>query len=316
MNTYQIVTECILRDLRAGIIPWHRPYSLKSIGALNYVSRKPYSFLNRLLLGRDGEFITENQLLERGGSFAPSGLSEAELDEWAAARYSDRQMENWWNTLSYADKDQKYQSRRLSRTVTFFKNVTAVEENDNEDGATEERIRRFPILKLYNVYSLDDTVGVPSKLESSEQAFSTSHPAGQIVEQYCRRTGVSIVSGPGLNPSYSLDDDTVRVPSADCFRDENERLVTLFSLLVRSALRSGRAVTSAPRDLDTLDLAAEMGASMICVMLELDTEEVFRNQTASVGRWISRLGEDCHLITRAAAAAEKAAAFVLNDIDD
>ena len=69
-NVYQMVTDRIVAQLEQGLVPWHKPWTgvgLEDGGAVNYVSRKPYSMLNQMLLGREGEYLTFKQSKERGG---------------------------------------------------------------------------------------------------------------------------------------------------------------------------------------------------------------------------------------------------------
>lgn len=67
MNVYELVTNKVMEQMKQGIIPWHRPWTGVADGAINYVTRKPYSLLNQMLLGRDGEWLTFKQIKERGG---------------------------------------------------------------------------------------------------------------------------------------------------------------------------------------------------------------------------------------------------------
>jgi antirestriction protein ArdC len=65
MNVYEIVTDRILSELAKGNIPWRRPWRTEG-PAINYVTRKEYRGINRLLLG-GGEYLTFKQIRERGG---------------------------------------------------------------------------------------------------------------------------------------------------------------------------------------------------------------------------------------------------------
>lgn len=63
-SVQEIITEKIIEKLEAGIIPWHQPWYSKP--AINYVSGKEYSGINRLLLD-GGEYLTFKQIQELGG---------------------------------------------------------------------------------------------------------------------------------------------------------------------------------------------------------------------------------------------------------
>jgi len=66
MQVNEIVTSKIIEKLEAGTIPWQKPW----IGspAINYVSRKPYTGINVLLLDKGGEFATFKQIQSLGGT--------------------------------------------------------------------------------------------------------------------------------------------------------------------------------------------------------------------------------------------------------
>ena len=66
-NVYQMVTDRVIEQMQQGIIPWHRPWTGAADGAMNYVTRRSYSLLNQLLLGRDGEWLTWKQIQDCGG---------------------------------------------------------------------------------------------------------------------------------------------------------------------------------------------------------------------------------------------------------
>ena len=70
MNVYQIVTGRIIKELEKGLIPWRKPWidiRLQS-GAYNRVSKKPYSLMNQMLLGLEGEYATYKQWNALGGT--------------------------------------------------------------------------------------------------------------------------------------------------------------------------------------------------------------------------------------------------------
>lgn len=50
LNVYTIVTDRILAALAAGIVPWRKPWNGVANVPTNYVSRKPYRGVNRILL--------------------------------------------------------------------------------------------------------------------------------------------------------------------------------------------------------------------------------------------------------------------------
>ena len=57
-DIYESITNKILEQLAQGVIPWQRPWHGGLEGAKSYVTGKPYSLLNQLLLGREGYYLT------------------------------------------------------------------------------------------------------------------------------------------------------------------------------------------------------------------------------------------------------------------
>ena len=67
-NVYEMVTDRIIAELEKGVIPWEMPWqSGNPNGAFNRISKKPYSLLNQILLGKDGEWLTFKQVNDLGG---------------------------------------------------------------------------------------------------------------------------------------------------------------------------------------------------------------------------------------------------------
>ena len=67
VDVYDIVTEHIIAEMEKGIIPWQQPWCGGSDEAISYTSRKPYSLLNQMLLGKPGEYLTYKQAVALSG---------------------------------------------------------------------------------------------------------------------------------------------------------------------------------------------------------------------------------------------------------
>lgn len=61
-DIYSTITDRIIAELEAGIIPWNKPWTGTRDGAISYATGKPYSLLNQLLLGKPGEYLTFKQV--------------------------------------------------------------------------------------------------------------------------------------------------------------------------------------------------------------------------------------------------------------
>ena len=74
-DVYQIVTDRIVSQLEQGVIPWRMPWNGGFNGAVSYTTGRPYSFLNQMLLGESGEYLTFNQVKTLGGNVKKGAMS-------------------------------------------------------------------------------------------------------------------------------------------------------------------------------------------------------------------------------------------------
>src|SRR5574344_2278040 len=61
-SVFTLVTERILDNLYKDIVPWDKPWNGGEDCATSYITGKPYSALNQMLLDRSGQYLTGNQL--------------------------------------------------------------------------------------------------------------------------------------------------------------------------------------------------------------------------------------------------------------
>lgn len=61
---YEMVTNQIVEQLEAGVIPWRKPW--RNGGAVNWKTQQPYRGINTMLLV-EGEYATFKQITEAGG---------------------------------------------------------------------------------------------------------------------------------------------------------------------------------------------------------------------------------------------------------
>lgn len=125
-KVYQYVTERIIKKMEEGVIPWQKGWN---VPALNYITRKPYRGVNKLLLD-GGEYLTFNQVQQLKGKIKKGAKAEM--------------------VVFY---------------TSYTKTITII---NAETGEEEEKEVSIPVLKYYNVFNLKDIEGIPSKLEKVE----------------------------------------------------------------------------------------------------------------------------------------------------
>lgn len=293
-NVYQMVTDRVIEQMQQGIIPWHQPWTgagLLEDGAINYVSRKPYSLLNQFLLGRDGEWLTFKQIQERKGKIKKGVKAHFVVF---------------------------YQMNVKQETVKV----------KNEQGEIEERTKEkcIPVLRYYNVFHIDECDGIESKVQQVEQQpgnqLQPVERAEQVINSYVERENLKFnnqsISGDAY---YSPMRDEVVVPKLSQYQIAEEYYSTTFHELTHSTMKEGRCnrrqdgaiAAFGGEDYSREELVAELGSAMLCKQVGIDCEKAFKNSVAYIQSWMKALKNDNKAIVWAAARAEKAAKYIMGE---
>lgn len=295
VDVYQMVTDRVLEQIEQGIIPWHKPWNAATLSedalAISYTSRKPYSFLNQMLLGRNGEWLTFNQVKERGGNIkkgAHAGI-----------------------VVFY----KKYQVKKTKRVKDAEGN-----EFDKEVSST------IPVLKHYPVFHIDDCEGIESKIKVEEKPKESKvqpiKRAEKIVKDYLKAQPLLKLHNdrPSNRAYYTPMWDEITVPMLSQYKEKEEYYSTLFHEMVHSTGHStrlnreeGMGNKFASHAYSREELVAELGSAMLCTNIKIDTEVAFKNSVAYIKGWASKLKEDTKAIVWAASRAEKAARYILGE---
>ena len=294
-NVYQMVTDRIVAQLEQGLIPWHKPWTgvgLEDGGAVNYVSRKPYSMLNQMLLGREGEYLTFKQIKERGGSIKKGAKAGV---------------------------------------VVFFTTTTYTKREEvQEDGSTETvsvmKEHLMPVLKYYNVFHIDDCEGIESKIKVEEDAgpkISPIESAEKVLNGYVEREKELQFRNniPTDRAYYSPTLDLISVPMLTQYEIAEEYYSTTFHEAVHSTMPENRCNRKSEQKLAAFgsedysreELVAEIGSAMLCNNVGIDCEKAFKNSVAYIQGWLKKLKNDNRMIVWAASRAEKAAKYILGE---
>lgn len=296
LNVYQLVTDRIIEEMKKGIIPWNRPWtgaSLDDGGAINYVTRRPYSLINQLLLGREGEYLTFKQIQACKGRIKKGAKSQI--------------------VVFY--------------TSVLRNKVKQVDENGNEIDVETTKYLRMPILKYYNVFHIDDCEGIETKIKADEPIATTQpiESADNIINDYLsRETKLSFQNDKPSNKAYySLAHDKVVIPMISQYHNAEEYYSTAFHELTHSTIPAYRCDRKAENanaffgndDYSREELVAEISSAMICNAIGMDNNKRFRNSVAYIQNWLKVLSNDNKMIIWAAARAEKAAKYIMNKKD-
>ena len=192
--------------------------------------------------------------------------------------------------------------------ITFFKFIDK-DKNDKKAG-------RFPILRFYNVWNLEQTenVKVPAKSQEELKQFEDINSAEDILDKTSVRPQTN---HGGVRACYFPQLDVINLPEKGAFSNIEHYYNTHFHELVHSTGHADRL----KRDLANLfgdhkyskeELIAEMGSAFLCGIAGFESVTI-EDSAAYIRNWKRKLQneDNVKLIVQAASAAQKACDLIL-----
>lgn len=287
-KVYQMVTDRIVEQMNKGIIPWRKPWHGGSIVSAEDVA---ISYVSRRA------YSTLNQwLLGEPGEYL-----------------TFKQIQDLGGKIRKGEK---------SKMVVFY---TKYEYKTTDEKTGEEKLHCIPVLRYYNVFHINQTEGIKSKVVPGEVVVVESDTdADAVIAAYVERTGLKFQNDrPSAKAYYSPGTDTVVVPMKGQYDHIAEYYSTTFHELTHSTLKADRCDRKAENenaffgnaDYSREELVAEMGSAMLCSHCGVETERTFKNSVAYLQNWLLALKNDPKMIVWASSRAEKAARFILGEPD-
>ena len=279
-SVYEIVTDRIIEQLENNIVPWQKPWTGIRSGAYNRISKKPYSLLNQMLLQHEGEYATFAQWQKLGGHIRKGEKAEI---------------------------------------VCFWK-IQPIEE-EKEDGTKEAK--QIPLLRYYNVFHISQIDGVEPLQADDLNDIEPIEKAENVLRNYWTRENITVEHKAGNDAYYSPSRDLIRLPLFEQFTDANEYYSTAFHESVHSTMketrcnraedRKGKLVAFGSEDYSKEELVAEIGSASLMNIIGIETNKSFRNSSAYIKGWLSKLRSDVKFIVSASSKAEKAVEYILGE---
>lgn len=280
---YQMVTDRVIEKLKEGVCPWVKPWKGgNEVMAMNAISKKPYSFLNQILLGFDGQYLTFNQAKQLGGCVKKGSKSRPVV---------------FWTT-GYSTK------------------------SEDEDGNPVTVFHEYarPVLKYYNFFEIRDIEGIDIKRVESEFTPSDASPiedAENVITEYATRTNLIIERKYCGGACYRPSEDKVIIPIIQQYDMVEEFYGTAFHELIHSTGSKKRL----DRDLSGMfgsskygkeELIAEIGAAFCLARLGMNAQKCFDNSVAYLHSWMETIKADPKAIVIASGKAEKAVDLIFH----
>jgi antirestriction protein ArdC len=280
-SVYQIVTDKILEALEKGVIPWRRPWRGEQAAPRSASTVRPYRGINAFLLALQAD----------------------------AAGYESP----YWLTYKQAQAlGANVRKGERSALVVFWK------EWETEDRETGEEIK-VPVLRYFNVFHASQCDGLGGKY--TEVPAAPVHPFEPI--ELCQRVVAGYDNSPtiehsGFKACYRGSVDKVYMPRPERFERPQEYYSTLFHELAHSTGHATRLARKGITDANSFgsdpygreELVAEMSAAFLCGHCGIETATI-ENSSAYISSWLRTIRQDARLVVQSAAAAQKAADWIL-----
>ena len=274
MDIYAAVTERIIEQMEQGIIPWQKPW-ISCGKAISRTTRKPYSLLNQMLLGRPGEYLTFKQCQQAGG--------KVKKGEKAS-------MVVFWKFIEQEDEE-----TGEKKEVPFLRyyNVFHI---DQCEGITAKHTTETafpdgaePLEAAQEIiYDYLSREGVKLLHEEGDRAFyrpATDEVVLPIPKQFISTAEYYSTVFHELTHSTGHAKRLNRLSKPSFFGTE---------------------------DYSKEELIAEIGAAALVNHVGLETNSSLRNNAAYLQNWLRVLKDDKRFIVSAAGRAEKAVNLILN----
>jgi len=289
MNTYEIVTERIVKLLEQRVIPWRRPWSAGG-APRNLVSKKVYRGVNFFLL--------------------------------SATKY----VSPYWLTLRQANQlGGSVRKGEHGEIVVFWKVENGHEKEDESESDAAESIdesgksrRRF-VLRFYRVYNLEQCELPQAVTDKLPKIETYQHdPIAAAERIIANMPNPPAIEYGGTRAFYSPSADRITLPPRELFSSAEEFYATLNHEVSHAAghpkrLNRDSIAEAAPFGSPTYaaeELIAELSAAYLCAEAGI-SPGVIENEAAYLQGWLGKLKSDRRLIVIAAAKAQKAADYIL-----
>lgn len=284
INVYEVINQRIMELLEQGTVPWRKPWNAEGNMPRNLISKKEYRGINLFLLNAmpysSSYWMTFKQAQDKGGTVRKGEKSTMVI---------------FW--------------KWLDRTGTVSEPGEAV-----DAGLCKGKI---PMLRYYNVFNVEQCDGIqtPEPKETVNE-FSPIERAEELIATMPHRPDIRY---GGNRAYYSPGLDYIQLPNQHTFNSPEEYYSTCFHELTHAsghATRLGRKTILEPsyfgsHEYSKEELVAEMGSAFLCGHSGIE-QNTLENSAAYIHGWLKVLKGENKLLVHAAAQAQKAVDYILN----
>ncbi|TYB78345.1 ArdC family protein [Bizionia myxarmorum] len=335
----QMVNELILDKINTGepLPAWKQSWANKaSIPAQNFVSKKPYSGTNSIILNvllgsimPTPYYLTGKQIKDLGGNIK-KGSKTVPLVYYNFVKSLKDFSESTDKENALLSKVRGYEVKRRGKktfkiTQSNYKGIQLTDKEILFLKLDKNEYWSKGYLKYYRVFNIADTEGI--EYEVPEPKLNTTAERIDIAEAIIS----SFVDKPKIkhNPKeakYNTLTDILDIPNIEEFDTPEEYYSTMFHELIHSTLhqdRLNRKEKYEGKEKDASrafeELIAELGASYLCGLCGI-LEVTHINQAAYLKQWYQDLvdltEENPDFFIFATQQAQKAVDYIIKDFDE
>ena len=280
INVYEMVTNRIIEQLESGVIPWEKPWTGVRDGAFNRISKKSYSLLNQMLLGKDGEWATFKQWTELGGHIRKGEKSEI---------------------------------------IVFWK-IYPIEEVQEDGSKVVKQIPLLKYINVFHISQVDGVEPLPKEklhdiepIEKAESILQDYWTREHIKVEHIKgnKAFYSPMSDMIQLPLFEQFKDANEYYSTAFHESVHSTMKE--SRCNRAEERKNKLVAFGSEEYSKEELVAEIGSANLMNIIGIETKKSFRNSTAYIQSWLRVLRNDNKFIVSASSKAEKAVEYILNE---
>jgi antirestriction protein ArdC len=266
------VTDRIIEALETSTAPWHKPWKSGATGYPLRSTGQAYRGINVLLL-------------------------------WLASDKAGYSSDYWFTYKQAQEFGGQVRKGEKSTGIVYYNTL----EKENEE--TEE-IERIPFLKQYRVFNADQIADLPEKFYA-RPIDQGARPIADF-ERFFNSTGCKRQTG--LAAFYTPATDVITMPAIETFACPQAYYGTLAHELTHWTGATHRLdrfgkVFKGTKDYAFEELIAEIGSCFVSA--EIGALPDFDQSAAYLKHWIKHLKDDKKFIFKAAAAAQRAADYIM-----
>jgi len=274
MNVYEIVTEKIVKQLQAGVIPWRKPWKGLEVPK-NYISGKAYRGINVWLL------LCENRV------------------------------NPFWLTFKQASGLGARVKKGEKGSLVVFWKLLNVEKVDSESGERSKKV--VPLLRYYVVFNADQIEGLPAKAYGEKVDFKPIAECEKLVDGYKDKPEIKhgenqAFYSPKLD-YVNLPQKSQFDSEAEYYSTLFHELAHSTGHEKRLSRKDFAAGLFGSASYSKEELVAEFAASFLCGLAGIEVSTL-NNSSAYIKNWLDKLSGDKYLLVQAAGQAQKAVDYI------